>query len=123
MYCDRCGNRLMESEKYCPNCGNEIQDNVKDVLVNNDNNKSTGGIRNASIILGGLSFAGEIFWMFAPVSLILSIIGLTLAIKSNKTNNNKVGIILNAVGLFLSLVTTCIIVIILYFTDKVDGLM
>ena len=116
MYCDRCGNRLMGYEKYCPNCGNTIKDNVKDIDIANDNmNKSTEGNRSASIVLGGLSLGGVFLGIFAPISLILSIIGLVLAIKSNKNSKNTVGIVLNAIGLFLSFIITGFIILVINF--------
>ena len=116
MYCDKCGNRLMGYEKYCPNCGNAIQDNVKDVEITNDNvNKSTESNRSTSIILGGLSLGGVFLGIFAPISLILSIIGLSMAIKSNKNSKNTIGIIINGIGLFLSFIITGFIIMVIYF--------
>ena len=111
MYCNNCGNKLMGSEKYCPNCGHVIQDNVKDVYDNST--KSTEGSRSASIVLGGLSLGGVFFGIFAPISLILSFIGLVLAIKSNRNVKNTLGIVLNSVGLFLSFLITIFIILIL----------
>lgn len=115
MYCDRCGNRLMGYEKYCPNCGNIIGEKEEVKVVNDNVNKSTEGNRSTSIVLGGLSLGGVFLGIFAPISLILSIIGLVLAIKSNKNSKNTVGIVLNAIGLFLSVVITSIIALIIYF--------
>ena len=116
MYCDRCGNRLMGYEKYCPNCGNAIKDNVKDIDIASDSmNKSTEGNRSTSIVLGGLSLGGVFLGIFAPISLILSIIGLVLAIKSNKNSKNTVGIVLNGIGLFLSFIITGFIILVIYF--------
>lgn len=116
MYCDRCGNRLMGYEKYCPNCGNTIKDNVKDIDIANDNmNKSTESNRSTSIVLGGLSLGGVFLGIFAPISLILSIIGLVLAIKSNKNSKNTIGIVLNGIGLFLSFIITGFIILVIYF--------
>ena len=77
MYCNNCGNKLMGSERYCPNCGHVIQDNVKDVYDNST--RSTEGSRSASIVLGGLSLGGVFFGIFAPISLILSSVGLFLS--------------------------------------------
>ena len=111
MYCNKCGNKLMGSEKYCPNCGNRMDNNVTEVREI----KSTESSRSASIILGGISLGGVFMGIFAPIALILSIIGLVLAIKSNKNVKNTVGIVLNAIGLFLSLIITTIIALVIYF--------
>ncbi len=115
MYCDRCGNRLMGYEKYCPNCGNIIGEKEEVKVVNDNVNKSTEGNRSTSIVLGGLSLGGVFLGIFAPISLILSIIGLILAIRSNKNSKNTIGIVLNGIGLFLSFIITGFIALIIYF--------
>ena len=115
MYCDRCGNRLMGYEKYCPNCGNVIGEKEEVKVVNDNENRSTESNRSASIVLGGLSLGGVLLGIFAPISLILSIIGLVLAIKSNKNSKNTVGIVLNGIGLFLSFIITGFIILVIYF--------
>lgn len=116
MHCRECGNKLMGSEKYCPNCGKIIDNSFTEVkMVNDGDVKSTENSRSASIILGGISLGGVLLGIFAPISLILSLIGLVLAIKSNRNIKNTVGIVLNAIGLFLSFIITCIIALIIYF--------
>ena len=118
MYCDKCGNRLMGYEKYCSNCGHMIgnnDDNNENKVTDNYNNKSTDGSRSTSIILGGLSLGGVFLGIFAPVSLILSIIGFVLAIRANKNANNTIGIVLNGISLFLSVIITAFIALVIYF--------
>ena len=56
-----------------------------------------------------------IFIIFTPISLILSFIGLILAIKSNHNSKNTAGIIINGVSLFLSVVFMIIISLVIYF--------
>ncbi len=109
MYCNNCGKNLTGNEKYCPECGKR-QDT--EVISANDNvtYKSTENYRSASIALGIISVVGVVLVIFAPVSFILSIIGLVLAIKSHRNNENIPGLILNGVGLFLSFIITAIIV-------------
>ena len=115
MYCDKCGNRLMGYEKYCPNCGNNVGDKEEVKVVNDNENRSTESNRSTSIVLGGLSLGGVFLGIFAPISLILSIVGLVLAIRSNKNSKNTIGIVLNGIGLFLSFIITGFIILVIYF--------
>ena len=122
MYCNNCGNRLMGNEKYCPNCGSKTFENSNsniDIVANESERKSTEGYRSASIILGGLALGGVFFGIFAPVSVILSIIGLILAIKSNRNVKNTPGIVLNAIGLFLSVIITIAFILFIWFVFSV----
>lgn len=115
MYCSSCGSKINEDEKYCTKCGEKVN-NTFDVSTEHNINKSAEGYRTASIVLGTLSLVGVFIAIFAPIALILSIIGLILAIKSNKTYKNTAGIILNAIGLFLSFIITSIIALIIMFS-------
>jgi len=114
MYCSNCGAKINDGEKYCTNCGKLISESKPITIDNNKNNNE--GTRTASIVLGILSLVGIFIVIFAPISLILSIIGLILAIKSSKTYKNTAGIVLNAVGLFLSFIITVIITLIMIFS-------
>ena len=106
MYCENCGKKLNENGNYCANCGEKIN-NLS--ILNEKNSESTENIRIASIVLGGLSLGGALLFILAPVSFILGIIGLILAIKSHRNGNNVVGIVLNAIGIFLSIIILGII--------------
>ena len=110
MYCSSCGSKLNQDENYCANCGKLINESKP---ITMDNNKNSEGIRSASIVVGILSLVGIFILIFAPISLILSIIGLILAIKSNKTYKNTAGIIINAIGLFISFIITSIIALLI----------
>ena len=111
MYCSNCGTKINEDENYCANCGKVVNEH-KPITVGNN----IEGARTASLVLGILSLVGGFIVIFAPVSLILSIIGLILAIKANKVYKNTAGIIINAIGLFFSFVITSIIALIIYFS-------
>ena len=113
MYCSNCASKLTGSEKYCPNCGNKINDNIKKQEYH-----STEGIRTASIILGIIAAGGLSMLLFAPISLILSIIGLILAIKSSHNSKNLAGIIINSISLFISLIITLFITFVAIFLVK-----
>ena len=120
MYCDNCGTKLTGNEKYCFNCGKKVNnvsnsniDNTNMSSVDNSDNLNTG-TKTASIVLGIISLVGIFLVIFSPISLILSLVGLILSIKANKVTNNVAGIVINAIGLFLSLVITSIIVFLIY---------
>ena len=112
MKCNFCGTELKGYEKYCHNCGSKVND---EVITVDEFHKSTEGARSGSIVLGIVSLVGVFLFIFSPISLILSIIGLVLAIKSNNNVKNPTGIILNSISLFLSVVATAIICLIIYF--------
>ena len=120
MYCHNCNNRLYGTENYCPNCGVSLKEENKAIVDNSNTvDNSTEGSRSASIVLGGLSLGGVFLGIFAPISLILSIIGLVLAIKANKNVKNTIGIVLNGIGLFLSALITIFIILVIYFAIQV----
>ena len=106
MYCHKCGANMLETDKYCSNCGEKVLDN-RPIGINN----STENFRTASIVLGGLALGGVVLLIFAPISLILAIIGLILAIKSNRNAKNTVGIVLNGISLFFAFILTAIFIL------------
>ena len=101
MYCINCGNKIGEGDKYCIRCGNTISiDNG--VSNNTTEKKDYSGKKIASIILGSLSIGFSMLIVFAPISLIMSIIGLILSFVVIKNEKNVIGIILNSIGLLIS---------------------
>ena len=114
MYCSNCGNKINDDENYCANCG-KVANEHKPITIDNNNE----GARSASIVLGILSLIGIFIFIFAPISLILSIIGLILAIKASKVYKNTAGIVINAIGLIFSFIITSIIALIIYFSYDV----
>ena len=119
MYCSKCNASLKGNENYCSYCGNKINPSFNDYEVLNNENKSIENRRTASIALGIISLCGIFFVVFSPISLILSIIGLFLAIKSSKNVKNTPGIILNAVSIFISFIITLFIVLAILFTFNI----
>ena len=115
MYCSNCGKELNQNDRYCANCGTKI-DNIVDISTEVNVSKSAEGSRTASIVLGILSLVGIFIAIFAPISVVLSIIGLILAIKANKVYKNTAGIVLNSIGLLLSFIITSIIALIIMFS-------
>lgn len=119
MYCNNCGKKLNGSEKYCPECGKKQEPEVISA-VDNTTSGSTENYRSTSIALGIIAIVGVLLVIFSPVSLILSIIGLILAIKSHKNNDNIPGLVLNGVGLFLSFIITGIMIFIIAIVINVS---
>ena len=115
MNCNNCNCTLTGIERYCPSCGVPVN---KPISITNDTG-STENYRTASIILGGLSLGGLLLVIFAPISLILSIIGLSLAIKAHKNSKNVAGLVLNGISLFLSFILTAIFALLIYITIDV----
>ncbi len=111
MYCDNCHNSLMGNEIYCPKCGRRVNNELM-----NSEMKSTESARSTSIVLGIISIFCIFFGIFIPVALVLSIIGLVLAIKSNSNVKNTPGIVINAITLFISAIFTLIIALIIIFS-------
>ena len=116
MYCNNCGNNLKGTENYCPGCGKRIDNKMP---VDEFTKTSTENYRTSSIILGGLSLGGLFLLIFAPLSLILSIIGLICAIKSNRNSKNTAGLVLNGISLFLSFIITSILALFIYLAVNV----
>ena len=78
MYCINCGNRIGDGDKYCIRCGNRI--GIDNGVSNNTTEKKDySGKKIASIILGSLSIGFSMLIVFAPISLIMSVIGLILS--------------------------------------------
>ena len=123
MYCIECGSRLIGNEKYCSNCGSMVDSNSKvDSSLESDNlSVKRDGDKSSSIAFGVLSIIGSSLIIFSPIALVFSIIGLILGIRVNKRVGNLLGIVLNAIGLCLSLLTFLIIILGLYFSWNIVG--
>lgn len=122
MYCSNCGTKN-DGNNYCVKCGNKL------VINNSNNNKDIkeegNGLKTSSIILGILGIIGSVLIIFSPISFVFSLIGLILGIVATKKVRNVSGIVLNSIGLFLSLIILGIIGLIFNFVidnryDEID---
>ena len=102
MYCSNCGQKN-NNNKFCTNCGI----NLKPTKV-----KEESGMKIASIILGGLGIFANLTIIFSFFGFIISLIGLILGIITTKKEKNIVGIVLNSVALFISIILISIFIII-----------
>lgn len=103
MYCENCGKKIKENDKFCPNCGNSIKKIKEDNKV--------------------ISILGLIFSFFLPViGIILSIISLIKVSKLKKENNIKnkyLGLNIASLiigSIFLIIYIIALIFIIVYFS-------
>ena len=103
MYCSNCGEQRVNNFAYCQKCGSKFEE------VKTTNNSSSDS-KTVSIIFGIIGIAGSILIVFIPIAFVLSLIGLILAIISNKKEKNTTGIVLNIIGLFLSIAITCLFI-------------
>ena len=106
MYCGNCGSKN-ENNKYCTNCGHELEKtNNQNIDLNI---KEINIYKIISIVLGVLGIAGASVIVFSPISLVLSIVGLIIAVIGSRKSKNVLGIILNAIGTILSVISIIIV--------------
>ena len=87
MKCSNCGNDISRGEKFCRVCGSKVSNN---------------GLAIASVVLGILSIT--ICILVLPVG----IIGLVLGcVQKDKTSLRNTGIVLNVIGIVLSVLIWC----------------
>ena len=110
MYCSNCGNKN-DGNNFCTKCGNKL-DNIdnKDIVKNNGS-----GLKTASIVLGIIGIVGTFMIIFSPICFIISLVGLILSVVASRNVRNVSGIILNSVGLFLSIIVLGIIGLVSFF--------
>lgn len=106
MKCKNCGNEINKNSKFCSECGekvSEIEEVSGEVEEKKEEPVKKDGNRTASIVIGIIALVGDILIIFFPVSFVLSIIGLILAIMACKEVKNVAGIVLNSIALVLSI--------------------
>ena len=112
MYCSNCGAKN-DGNNYCIKCGNKLE-NTNNVN-NNVMREESNGFKIASIVLGILGIIGSILIIFSPISFILSLVGLILGIVASKKVRNISGIVLNSIGLFLSIIIIVVMGLVINF--------
>lgn len=106
MKCKSCGNEINKNSKFCSECGEkieEIEEVSGELETENKEPVKKDGNRTASIVIGIIALVGDVLIIFFPVSFVLSIIGLILAIIACKEVKNVAGIVLNSIALVLSI--------------------
>ena len=111
MYCSNCGSKNY-GNIYCTNCGNKL-DNVNNKIKQNEEN----GLRITSIVLGVLGLFSCLNFVFG---FIFSLVGLILGIYATKKGKNTLGIVLNSIGLFLSIIIFCLFIFLLRWVSEYD---
>lgn len=115
-FCSNCGKKIVDNNNFCTGCGTRLNDyNSVNLSIKKEENN---GLKTASIVLGIIGIVGSLRFILSPLTLITSLVGLILGIVASKEVRNVSGIVLNSVGLFLSIIMLGIIVIfILMVTD------
>lgn len=106
MYCNNCGTKINNDNKFCTNCGI----NLKPIKAKEDST-----LKIASIILGGIGIFANLTIIFSLIGFVISLIGLILGIIATKKEKNIIGIVLNSVAIFLSITMVSIFILILRF--------
>lgn len=125
VYCTNCGNKLNDNDKFCTSCG-EKRDRIvinknTDNVNGNSVRRNDSGMKIASIVLGSISILAALMFIFAPVGLLLSIIGLVLGLCALKKGKNVVGILLSSIGLVLSIgITVFIVCMFIFMFNEID---
>ena len=95
-FCSNCGSKNM-GNNFCTNCGNKLG------VVNVNKNSSSNGLKTASIVLGIIGIVGSLTFVSTFIGMVVSIVGLILGIVATKKGKNVAGIVLNSVGMVLSI--------------------
>jgi len=117
MFCQNCGEKIDDEAKFCPSCGtpavsavniDQAQPSVypmSGVSSNqNTNNTQENKMANTAFVLGIISL---IAWLIPFIGLPVSIIGLILSNKAQKSSNDgkaKQGLKMSITGLVLSII-------------------
>ena len=106
MFCPGCGNKIEENNKFCYKCGMKLDNSLtysENNTQNNDSNIKVYDLRgtNGFAIAGFVISLVSIFFdcgLTSPISLILSIIGLSKIKKGNEKGKGFAiaGIIISA---------------------------
>ena len=112
MFCLKCGKEIDDNATHCPycNCPTENAGEVvfEEAEVVEESPKKAGGLGVAGIILGACSLVFS--WLIAIIGWMLSGAGLALSIVGLKKGDNKakVGIILSAIGIGCSFISSVV---------------
>lgn len=97
MFCENCGKQIPDGESFCPYCGGgsvPTQAPAQAIVTE----KAPMDYAAVSLVLGIVGLLCSSCCM--PI---LNIIGIIFGVKANKFTGRKAGLILNIIGLILSL--------------------
>lgn len=137
MYCEKCGSKLKEGDKFCTSCGNQLSpinnnSKVERTIKPKENVsvRSDGGavvslvfaiicevipIITSLMLISHVYFTSTLSIVITVILLILSMVGLIVGINSKtKTGVRLAGIIMNAVCL-VKLITDFVISLLIKF--------
>ncbi len=123
MFCEKCGNKLVEGAVFCSDCGHKAQEeagnafshheqideiDVKEKEERNSSDCNFGRNATASLILG---IIGIIAWIIPIIGLPIQIVGLvngTKGLKSSQRGMAISGLVLCIIGLVASIINATI---------------
>lgn len=118
LYCQQCGSKLTENEKYCFVCGALLNENEANTEIQNDNSvpKCFTIFGKIGFILGIITIAiclipgwNIVCFDIGPIGIVFSCLGKKDPTLKNKT---KAGFILSIVGFVVGLIINVIAFII-----------
>ncbi len=101
-YCQNCGEQVQPNQRFCSNCGFNLGANKVVNNISKKDNLNSNDIAIAGFIISIISFI-FCFGIMSPISLILSIIGLSNAKKFDDKNKKFAiaGIVISVVAMLL----------------------
>ena len=120
MFCQNCGERLVDGVKYCPNCGAQINKEVVTEVVSTPSAPREARCWSVFAKVGfGLGLGGLIGCILFGLGFVVSIHGIVFSAlgKRSSTMHNKA-----RTGLILSIIGTAVGVFIYYLCIYLLGL-
>lgn len=117
MYCEKCGEKIKDGNKFCTKCGFELNSNEIEIKNNTKNDKNgsvnkADGKAVASLILGCISLL--LSFSLTIIMFPLELVGLILGIVSKtKCSERTAGIIINAVSMVISIISFILLIILI----------
>lgn len=119
-FCKNCGRMIQPGEKFCANCGTPVTNGSHGAVPNDTtqytNNSTPRIIRPSStphrVESSGTDVAGFVCGLIGLLtgSFLFSIIGMVLSFKGKgESKLSKAGFIISAIGLFVSVIYTMIL--------------
>lgn len=144
LFCPVCGNKLVEEKIFCPRCGKENSCDADFCVVCNHSlqkyknktdyredplapaMKAQKQKMEPSIIFGIISICVVIITCMIPFAssiagIILGIIGLTKALKSETGESKNIAITLNIIGIIINIVAMILVIIMFREMGNISG--
>ncbi len=143
LFCPVCGNKLVEEKIFCPRCGKENSYDANYCVVCNyslerhkkrtipQENQLVPAVKankkmEPSVILGIISICVVIITCMIPFAssiagIILGIIGLTKALKSETGESKNIATTLNIIGIIINIVAMILVIVMFREIGNIRG--